>query len=89
MPPEVLFLVIVLPALLWLAVLSWLIASVNLRLRDVAQREELHHVAAEVQSKASRSDLAALQAGIERLNERTAHQVERLAAIHDILMKRP
>jgi cell division protein FtsB len=93
--PEVLVIVIVLP-LVWLAVLTWLMASLALRLRDLARRDELHHVASEIQSKASRADLSTLQAdfarldaGIERLSERTAHLVDRLDSIHDILMKRP
>lgn len=95
MLPEVLAIVIVLP-LIWLVVLTWLIAVLSLRLRDAARREDLHHMQAQLHNKASREDMQELQAeisrvdaGIERLNERTGHLVDRLDAIHDILMKRP
>lgn len=95
MLPEVLVLVIALP-LLWLCVLTWLVALLSLRQRDAARREDLHHMQAQLHNKASREDMQELQAeisrvdaGIERLNERTAHLVDRLDSIHDILMKRP
>lgn len=111
MLPEVLVLVIAMP-LLWLVVLTWMLASLTVRLRDIARREDLshlqgqlhskvsredlHHLQAQLHDKASRKDMQELQAemsrvegGIERLNERTAHLVDRLDSIHDILMKRP
>ncbi|MDI3514877.1 MAG: hypothetical protein PWP40_2106 [Rhodocyclaceae bacterium] len=93
--PEVLVIVIVLP-LAWLVVLTWMVAVLSLRQRDAARREDLQQMQAQLHNKASREDMQELQAeialvdaGIARLNERTAHLVDRLDSIHDILMKRP